>query len=171
MKAVINASPLIFLAKLGKLQLLSKLFEDVYVPEQVLNEVLRGLEGGFKDALQIKDQVEKGKIKKVEVRTQNEKFKTLGLHLGELAVLSYAKEKDISNVIVDDYSAIKAAKYFGLRPISTPFILLRALKEKDISYADFKDSLDELMDQKYRISPKLYMKILEKARDISQKLH
>ena len=171
MKAVINASPLIFLAKRGRLQLLSKLFEDVYVPEQVLNEVLRGLEGGFKDALQIKDQIEKGRIKKVEVRTQNEKFKTLGLHLGELAVLSYAKEKDIPTVIVDDYSAIKAAKYFGLHPISTPFILLRALKGKDISYADLKGSLDELMDQKYRISPKLYMKILEKARDISQKPH
>jgi len=47
--------------------------------------------------------------------------------------------------------------------------LLKALKDKNISYVDFKDSLDELMNQKYRISPRLYTKILERAKDISQR--
>ncbi|MDI6860183.1 MAG: DUF3368 domain-containing protein [Methanocellales archaeon] len=167
MKAVINASPMIFLAKLGKLNLLSELFEEIFAPEEVLNEVLKGSEEGFKDALSVKTQIERHKIKKVEVTLKYE-LKILGLHVGELAVLSYARENYIENVIVDDYSAIKAAKYFGLRPISTPFILLKALKDKNISYVDFKDSLDELIEQKYRISPRLYTKILEKARDVSQ---
>ena len=105
MKAVINASPLIFLAKLGKFGLLPESVEEIFAPEDVLNDVLKGLEEGFKDALSVKTQIERHKIKKVEVTLKDE-LKILGLHLGELAVLSYARENRIENVIANDYSAL-----------------------------------------------------------------
>ncbi len=40
---VVNASPLIVLAKIGRLQLLDALGSEVIVPEAVAAEILRGL--------------------------------------------------------------------------------------------------------------------------------
>ena len=40
MRVVINSSPLIFLAKLGLLDLLEKLFEEVYITEAVYHETV-----------------------------------------------------------------------------------------------------------------------------------
>lgn len=41
-KWVVNASPLILLAKVGHLDLLSKLAEEVIIPASVVNEVKQG---------------------------------------------------------------------------------------------------------------------------------
>ncbi len=40
MRVVLNSSPLIFLAKLGLLDLLEKLFEEVYITEAVYHETV-----------------------------------------------------------------------------------------------------------------------------------
>jgi len=40
MRAVVNSSPLIFLAKIGKLDLLNKLFDEVIIPKAVYEEVV-----------------------------------------------------------------------------------------------------------------------------------
>ena len=51
MKIVTNASPLIFLAKIDKLELLIVLFEEVIIPVQVFAEVVtKGKEKGMDDA-------------------------------------------------------------------------------------------------------------------------
>ena len=51
MKVVANASPLIFLAKIDKLELLIELFEEVIIPMQVFAEVVtKGEERGMDDA-------------------------------------------------------------------------------------------------------------------------
>ncbi len=51
MIAVSNASPLIFLAKIGKIHLLEKIFEKILIPEKVYNEVVvKGKEKRFADA-------------------------------------------------------------------------------------------------------------------------
>ena len=54
MKIVTNASPLIFLAKIDKLELLIELFEEVIIPVQVFAEVVtKGKEKGMDDAFLI----------------------------------------------------------------------------------------------------------------------
>ncbi len=40
MKAVVNSSPLIFLAKINRLDLLNKLFDEVIIPKAVYEEAL-----------------------------------------------------------------------------------------------------------------------------------
>ena len=54
MGIVVNASPLIFLSKLNKLDILGELFEDVFTTDEVAVEVLAGLEYGYSDALVVK---------------------------------------------------------------------------------------------------------------------
>ena len=58
MKIVANASPLIFLAKIHKLELLIELFEEVIIPMQVFAEVVtKGKEKGMDDAFLIENLV------------------------------------------------------------------------------------------------------------------
>ena len=96
------------------------------------------------------------KIKKLK---ENE----FGLHPGELSIIELARELKIQDIIVDDKTAIQASKYFGLKVISTPFLLLKNLKYGKIDLQEFKDAMDRLITFGYFISPNLYMKILDKA--------
>lgn len=60
-RAVSNATPLIYLAKAGKLHLLRAVFGEVLIPEEVKVEVVdRGKELGKKDAYAIEAAIEEG---------------------------------------------------------------------------------------------------------------
>ena len=63
MKAVANASQLIYLAKVDTLYLLYFLYSEVIIPEKVYKEVVvRGLKKGFEDAVKVDEVVRKGKL-------------------------------------------------------------------------------------------------------------
>jgi predicted nucleic acid-binding protein len=56
LSAVSDTSPLIWLAKVGKLCLLKNLFGEVIIPQEVYAEAVdEGLKHGFSDALTIKE--------------------------------------------------------------------------------------------------------------------
>ncbi len=165
MRAAVNASPLIFLAKLDMLHLLD-MYEKVYSTSEVLSEVLGGIGAGYQDALLVKKFINKGKIHGLKTKARLERYEELlGLHKGEISVLLAARELKLDRVIVDDKRAIKAAKYFGLKPVSTPFVLLEALRKGKLTLPRFKECMDKLVDFGYRISPRLYMQILERAKE------
>ena len=159
MKAVINASPLISLAKLEMLDCL-RIFDNIYTTNIVIEEIEKGVHKGYQEALLVKKMVDQDfiivKIKKLK---ENE----FGLHPGELSIIELARELKIQDIIVDDKTAIQASKYFGLKGISTPFLLLKNLKYGKIDLQEFKDAMDRLITFGYFISPNLYMKILDKA--------
>lgn len=159
MKAVINASPLIYLAKLERLDCL-KLYKNIFTTDIVIKEIERGLEKGFQEALLIEKLVDEGFVAIKKVKTKKAEF---GLHPGELSVIELAKKVKLKEIIVDDRSAIHVAKYFGLKVVSTPFLLLRNLKQENIDLDEFQDAMDRLIGFGYFISPNLYIKILKMA--------
>ncbi len=159
MKAAINTSPLIFLTKLGMLDCL-RIYENVYTTELVIEEIEKGMDRGFIEALSIKKLIDK---KFILVKEFEGKKEGLNLHPGELSVIELAKKIKVDELIVDDKRAISAAKYFGLKIVSTPYLLLKNLKIERIDLDTFKAAMDRLIDFGYYISPNLYVKILEKA--------
>jgi len=168
MKAAINASPLIFLAKLDMLHVLN-MYEKVYSTSEVLSEVLKGIEIGYEDALLVKKFVDESKIHKFRTKARLEKYETLlGLHRGEISVLLAARELKLDHVIIDDKRAIKAARYFGLKPISTPFVLLEALRRGEFIFSRFEECMNKLVAFGYRISPRLYIQVLRRAKELSK---
>src|SRR3989344_7011844 len=58
-----NTSPLIYLGKIKKLQILKKLFNEVTIPRQVYDEIIKGKEEKFLDALVIENAVKDSWIK------------------------------------------------------------------------------------------------------------
>lgn len=162
MKGAINASPLIFLSKLDKLDCL-RLYERIYTTQIVIDEIERGMEKGYQEALLVKKLVDEGFIFIKKVAIPKEGF---GLDPGELSVIEMAKKMKIKELLLDDKSAIKVAKYFGLKVVSTPFLLLKNLKEGNIELDEFKESMDRLIGFGYFISPNLYIDILKTAENL-----
>ncbi len=170
MKAAINASPLIFLAKLEKLTLLKLLLTEYYVTDIVLEEVVKkALQCGYIEAEPIQKfavehvvEADKGKAEKLA-----EKF---NIHIGEASTILLAKRMNLNYVIVDDKVAIKVVKIMGLKPLSTPFILLKALKDRQLTHKEFIRCFEKLIQHGYYISPSFSRKILEKADKLKNEL-
>jgi predicted nucleic acid-binding protein len=160
--AAINASPLIFLAKLEMLDCL-RLYKNVYTTSLVIEEIERGLNKGYQEALPIRKMIDEKFILVKKIKSKKEGF---GLHPGELSVIDYAKKIKVKELIVDDRKAIQVAKYFGLKVASTPYVLLKNLKAGRIDYDKFEDAIDRLIGFGYFISPNMYVRILNKAKEI-----
>ncbi|MBE8540544.1 DUF3368 domain-containing protein, partial [Geoglobus acetivorans] len=135
---VSNATPLIYLAKAGKLHLL-KIFGEVVIPEEVKIEVVdRGKALEKADAYVIEKAINEGWIRVMKAEMVN---LALELHPGEKAVLSLAKHLGVKEVLVDEKPARFAAKLLGLKPRGTVFVLLRALQEGMLDFDGFLDIL------------------------------
>ena len=90
---VSNSTPLIGLAKIGKLGLLKELFGVIVIPEEVRAETVdRGIENKSPDAFVIRKAVEEGWIvvQEIEVLSGLADF---GIDIGEAAALSLAKKR------------------------------------------------------------------------------
>ena len=85
------------------------------------------------------------------------------LHINCTMPKGFCFEKNIEDILLDDYRARITAKINGLYPIGTIGVLLQAKKIGSIS--NVKPLLDKLMRNKVRIGSALYDKALELAKE------
>jgi predicted nucleic acid-binding protein len=160
---VSNSTVLIYLAKIGKLNLLKELFRDVLIPAEVFNEVvIRGKENQHSDAFIVERVIEEGwiHIKDIEAFVELEDF---GIDLGEAQAITLAKSLGVP-VLLDQTHARNAAKAFGLRPRGTIFVLLAALKKKLLTSEEYQDSLEDLVKAGFRMSDVVYLEAVRLGR-------
>src|SRR4030066_1296138 len=106
---VSNSTVLIYLAKIGKINLLKELFGEILIPAEVIDEVgIRGKEHQHPDAFIVESAVEEGwiHIKDVEVFGELEDF---GIDPGEAQAISLAKSLEVP-ILLDQTHARNAAK-------------------------------------------------------------
>jgi len=121
--AVINASPLVFLGKLERLHLLNQLFETVYVPVAVIDEINK--EANAAERFGIKNLI----FEELTITNRVAVMGLLGrLHIGEVETIVGAVEHNIPSVVLDDNAARNKAKQFGLIVTGTLGVLLKARK-------------------------------------------
>lgn len=161
MRAGVDASPLIFLAKLNALDVLTYYEEALTTPE-VVGEVLSETRPDAPEALRIRRTLEAGTVKEVAARGRLER--DFGLGRGETSLLVLAQQEGLDEIVVDDRAAIGVAKYLGLRVVSTPFLLLRERAAGRWSRKQFDQALDQLLAANYFLSPRLLERIREAAR-------
>ena len=164
---VSNSSPLIWLAKIGRLVLLKTLFSQVVIPKRVCGEAT--LERQSADAVLISKAIAGGWIKVSEEKMEEAHVlaEASGVHLGEAEAILLAQKLG-TELIIDEREASITAQMFGVRPIGTMAVLLLALGRGEITLDEFKECLDNLIASGFWLSVDVYNKALEEARSIAK---
>ena len=158
---VSNATPLIYLARIGRLDLLKTLFREIHIPKEVKEEVIdNGKLLGKKDAYIIEQAVKIGwiiveKPKMLETHIE--------LHEGEASAIALATQLKAEWVLLDESKARTAAKLLGNMPLGTVGVLLLALQKKKITYEEFLASLESLIKEGFRLGSDVFAEIVSSA--------
>ena len=157
MRVVSNTGPLIALAKIRRLDLLSSIYSEVIVPRAVMRELTKG-----SDWLQIPPLETRPSFRVADWRIPPDPLLTAQLDEGEAAVIRIAMEIGDAEVLIDEKKARRiAAAVYQLKVLGTGGLLLRA-KEKKLVVA-IKPLLQEIRTNGYYISDRLQNGILRAA--------
>ena len=141
---VSNSTTLIILNDLGKLHLLNELFEKVFIPQKVLQEVSYKNSFALPSFIQVRD-IEKGELYD---------FLTKILDEGESEAIVLAKELTLP-LIIDEKKGRKIAKNLGIPIIGFLGILYFCYKKMIVSRSDIDSIIEQALKRGYRISNKL----------------
>ena len=177
MPAVSNTSPLIWLSKIGKLDLLRELFDEILIPEGVYQEAVEiGLQEGFSDSLIIKEAVDQGWIK---ITILNEKEVELckkilnhafELHMGEAQAIVLARRTvKMTLLLIDESSARAFAETWGLKVKGVVYVLMTSLRCGLLNKEEAKEAILTLVRKGFRIEPKLMARIISEIDDFTGK--
>jgi len=168
---VSNATPLIYMAKLGKLHLLRQVFMRIQVPPEVKVEAVdRGKAKGYPDSYVIEHALDEGWIVMEDLTSENvEKSEALaqiaGIDVGEAQAVILAKQKNEQLVLIDQANGREVARQLGLSPRGTIFTILTAVRRKLITKQEAKQMLERLIEVNFYISARIYrdaLKAIEK---------
>ena len=158
MKIVCDSTALIGLAKIGNLELLEKIFGEIFVPNAVFIEVVergRGRPGA--NEVQDAKWIRKRAVK--DNRTVEMLVAEMGR--GEAEVLVLGKELNADWLILDDERARNSAQSAEFHIIGLGGILLLAKQLGFISAV--KPLLDELERKNFRLGIRIRKELLKKA--------
>ncbi len=157
-----DASTLIHLVNIGRLDLLRDFFSQLVVPPAVWKEVV-DLGEGRSGADEVRRAGSSGWMT-VEEPKDNAFVRSLSRDLdnGEAEVIALAVERKADLVLVDETEARRVADLYGIPKTGIIGLLLRAKREKIIDL--LKPDLDRLVYQTgFWVSHGLYQKTLEAA--------
>jgi len=156
--AVVNSTPLISLHDIGILDILSKMYDNVYIPCGVYEEV--SVDGDIQKDILLSFQ--NFSIRQIANEDAKRYFKT-ALHKGEVEVMILADELNADVCIIDDKLAREYAKHLGLKLTGTLGLLVKAKKR------GYLEAVTPLMDEMIRneiyISNALYENIKRLANE------
>lgn len=143
MIVVADATPLITLMKLARLDMLEALFKDVLIPEAVYSELT--INSDYVDEAK---QIESSPFIKVvsvkEPKAVDVLRRSSGLDLGESEAIVYADDNNADVLLMDEAKGRQVAKAMGIYIMGTVGVLLFACDEKILSGDDVKDALEKL---------------------------
>jgi predicted nucleic acid-binding protein len=155
---VVDTSSLIFLAKLGHLDLLRRRADKVCIPQAVLDEVrakpdeaTRAIEEAGQSWLSVREVSDR---RTVEILLAV-------LDLGEAEVIALAKELDADRVVMDDLDARRFARRAGFALVGTLGMLLAARLNGEIPSVG--DEIARLRALGFRATPSLVEAIMREA--------
>lgn len=128
-KVVSNSSPIIHLAKIGKLELLKEYFQTITIPEAVFREC--ALEGKAREEVEIIKNADWIRVMQVESKKMVRLLQSL-LDDGESEAIALSLEIGADLILLDDSDAREKARLYGLKITGTIGILLQAKVEKKL---------------------------------------
>lgn len=172
MDCVPDASPLIILSKIERVELLPRLYGQVLVTPWVWDEaVTKGKTMGAADAAYLESTA--GELQFITVKlTPDEKTlaerltKEGRIHLGEASMLSVAKQRK-AIAILDEKEARTIAIGLGIAHIGTVGVLYETFLHKLVSYGELVELLEKLGKIAW-VSPDLVARIIRQASEVGK---
>lgn len=143
---IADASCLIVLQNIQELSLLQKLFDEVFITEEVKKEYGIDLPKWIK-------------VKEVQNKIQQNALNLI-LDVGEASSIALSLETGNSLLIIDEKKGRRIAQELGLKIIGTLGIILRARERGLVD--SIENLLEKLENADFRISQSLKAKILSK---------
>lgn len=166
---VSDSTPLIYLAKLGHLQLLQELFVEVRISAEVMKEIVRGKQQGFGDAMTIENAASVGWLKVIGLsatqRRRLSKFRQMFPDISEADASALVLAKDHkAPLCMDDNRAIRAAEILKLKHVGTLGIILLSVKRKLMRRDQAEGLILSLPEHGFYIGPDLLSEFLKQLR-------
>ncbi|MCC6579865.1 MAG: DUF3368 domain-containing protein [Phycisphaeraceae bacterium] len=127
---VVNASPVILLARVGRLDLLERQCARLLLPAEVAQEIRAG---SSSDPARLA--IDKGWAERIPMGPPNPSVLEWGLGAGETSVITVALRQDSALAVLDDRLARTAARSHGVSVIGTLGVVLRAKRAGLIAQA------------------------------------
>ena len=167
--AVSNSTPLIYLAKLGKLNILRDVYGRVIISKAVYDEVVKeGKERGLPDAYVVERAIDDW-ILVLEVDPEVDRRygfvdSNLGLGRGEKEAIKLCKQVDASFFIADDLEARRTARVLNIKTVGTCGTVIQGYRMGFYPRIDAIQIIDGLVGRGLRISTGVYRRILEELK-------
>ena len=167
MNWVFDATPLIYLAKAKRLDVIETLDEPRLVPKAVHHEVVTaGVERGYDDTRRIERAVEDGLINVVAVDTDDSPVAIRlrnhpGLSNAGVAVLACADARD-GVAVMDESAERSAAEVEDIETRGSAYVVLSAVQRGMLTPKRGRETIDAMIDAGWYVAPDLYTTLVRK---------
>lgn len=158
MRAVFNSSPLIFLSKINYLEKTFTLFDEIFIPQKVIEEILTRDD-------EVNTQINKFIVSNsAKIKSTSLINLYLGLNKnlgkGESEAIALAVELNSDFVILDDNTARKQAQSLGLKVKGTLGIIRKLAEDRSIIIQDKNELYEKLCRIGFWINKDIFDDIL-----------
>lgn len=157
LKAISNTSPLLYLYRIGGIEWLPQLFDEVWTPEAVKNELQAGRSKGY----DVPNPDDYSWLNVVNPKSTPSEWLALDLGVGEIAAMALALENPDRVVLLDDMLARRTAQVAGLQVWGTLKVLLEAKSHGIVQKVE--PHVSKLSDSGMWISAEIKERILKLA--------
>lgn len=168
---IFDATPLIYLAKVDRLDLVRLLAEPCVLPERVYDEVVEtGIEVGYPDARRVERSVEDEHftVSAVEETARmSRRRQNPTLSDADAAVLACAATHDGVAVMDETYGRDVAATG-GITTRGTAYLVLFLVSQEALDSDDARTGIDAMIDEGWYCAPDVYAKILQKLGELAE---
>ena len=167
---VFDATPLIYLAKVDHLTLISHLDESCVIPERVYTEVVdTGIEQGYPDARRVERCIEDDMLTVISV--DDSEFvsriqRNPNLSDADVAVLACAYTHG-GVAVMDETYGRDVASTEGITTRGTAYLVLYLVSQNVISVENARTVIDEMIEKGWYCSPSMYAEIVQKLDSLS----
>ena len=159
---ILNATPIIYLCKIGESKFLKQLQEEKYTIQKVVEEVVdKGKSLGAPDAFIAEELIQQEIIKVKQPRNTafiNLLSKIPDLHKAEIYVLALAKELN-GIAIIDESIAREIARIYGIEAHGTVYLILQLVYRGKIPKKKAKEAIDKMIQAGWRLTAEEYTKL------------
>lgn len=168
---VFDATPLIYLAKVDQLHLVSNLDGQCYLPQRIHSEVVTtGLEEGYTDAHRIEQCIDSDLFEVISVEdSQLVDRLRQNPHLSDadVAVLGCAASRE-AIAVMDESLGRTAAEIEGIETRGTAYIVLLCAKQGHLTVSEARETLDSMIEKGWYCAPDLYTELVRKLESFEQ---